>query len=93
MAVIQYLSLKLRFFRDSPWGFNPSVYFGYTSISYNTLAVFALSFHSLGFLAFYRPGLRDWGPVNGTQTGIFYLSFFYLYYQNSKKKTYFLSQL
>ena len=22
------------------------------------------------FLALYRPGLRDWGTVNGTQTGI-----------------------
>ena len=30
----------------------------------------ALSVFHLGFLAFYRPGLRDWGTVNGTQTVI-----------------------
>ena len=59
---------------------------GYTSFSCQTPGQFlALSVIHSSFLAFYRPGLRDWGPVNGTQTGIFYLSFFY-YYQNSKKK-------
>ena len=54
------------------------------SFSSNTLTVFlALSF--IQVFGFYRPGLRDWGPVDGTQTGTFDLSFYY-YYQNSKKK-------
>ena len=30
----------------------------------------ALSLIQFRFLALYRPGLRDWGTVNGTQTGI-----------------------
>ena len=31
---------------------------------------FALSFIQFRFLAFYRASLRNWGTVNGTQTGI-----------------------
>ena len=30
----------------------------------------ALSFIPFRFLALYRPGLRDWGTVKGTPTGI-----------------------
>ena len=36
----------------------------------NILTVLALSFILFRFLALYRPGLWDWGSVNGTQTGI-----------------------
>ena len=41
-------------------------------LSYNEhiLTVLALSFILFRFLALYRPSLRDWGTVNGTQTGI-----------------------
>ena len=37
--------------------------------------VLDLSLIQVRFLALYSPGLRDWGTVNGTQTGIFKLSF------------------
>ena len=40
------------------------------SYNQNIWTVLALSFVLFRFLAFYRPGLRDWGNVNGTQTGI-----------------------
>ena len=30
----------------------------------------ALSLIQFRFLALYRPGLQDWGTINGTQTGI-----------------------
>ena len=40
---------------------------------------------SVGCKIWRYTGLRDWGPVDGTQTGTFDLSFYY-YYQNSKKK-------
>ena len=36
----------------------------------NISTVLALSFILFRFLALYRPGLRDWGTVNRTQTGI-----------------------
>ena len=36
----------------------------------NIYTVSALSLILFRFLARYRPGLRDWGTVNGTQTGI-----------------------
>ena len=35
----------------------------------NISTVLALSFILFRFLALYRPGLRDWGTVYGTQTG------------------------
>ena len=40
------------------------------SYNQNILTVLALSSILFRFLALYRPGLRDWGSVNGTQTGI-----------------------
>ena len=40
------------------------------SYNENILTVLALSSILFRFLALYRPGLRDWGTVNGTQTGI-----------------------
>ena len=40
------------------------------SYSQNILTVLALSFILFRSLALYRPGLQDWGTVNGTQTGI-----------------------
>ena len=40
------------------------------SYNQNILTVFSTVFHSIQVLALYRPGLRDWGTVNGTQTGI-----------------------
>ena len=40
------------------------------SYNQNILTVLALSFILFMFLALYRPGLRDWSTVNGTQTGI-----------------------
>ena len=41
------------------------------SYNQNILTVLALSFILFRFLALYRPCLRDWGTVYGTQTGIF----------------------
>ena len=71
MAVIQYPNLELRSSMIALVGCTPPCVLGYTSISYQTPRQFlALSIIPSGFLAFYRPGLRDWGPVNGTQTGI-----------------------
>ena len=40
------------------------------SYNENILTVLALSSILFRFLALYRPVLRDWGTVNGTQTGI-----------------------
>ena len=40
------------------------------SYNQNILTVSALSSILFKFLALYRPGLRNWGTVNGTQTGI-----------------------
>ena len=40
------------------------------SYNQNISTVLALSFILFRFLALYRPGLQDWGTVNGTQTGI-----------------------
>ena len=59
--------------------------------SSNTLTAF-LTLSFIQVFGFYRPGLRDWGPVDRTQTSTFDLSFYY-YYQNSKKKLICQSQL
>ena len=40
------------------------------SYNENIWTVLALSSILFRFLALYRPGFRDWGTVNGTQTGI-----------------------
>ena len=40
------------------------------SYNQNILTVLALSSNLFRFLALYRPGLRDWGTVNRTRTGI-----------------------
>ena len=87
MAISPYPSLKPRFFCDSPWRSTPScVLWLHIHLLSNTLTVFlTLSVIHSGFFVFYRPGLQDWGPVHGTRTGIFCLSFYY-YYQNSKAK-------
>ena len=53
--------------------------------SYNQTSVLELSLISLRFLDCYRPGLRDRGTVNGTQTGISG-TVLYILIQNLRKK-------
>ena len=53
----------------------------------NIWTVLALSLFYLGFLARYRPNLRDRGTVKGTQTGIFG-TILYILIQILEKMTY-----